>query len=904
MKTLLIIDSHSILYKSHFAFGKNPLTNSKGMVTSALYGYLRVFFQLQAQFNPDYICFTFDKSRDTFRRKLYKPYKAHRKETDPDLKEQLPFAPELIESMGFKTIMMDDYEADDLLGSIAHQFCDKDPDLRAVLITGDTDSFQLVTEQIHVGYTSSKNKKGVDIYDIKAVNEKYDGLPPKKLIQVKALQGDTADNIPGVKGVGAKTAIKLIKEYQTLENLYDHVDEIKGKLKDKIIADKELAFISQELAEIKLDIEIPFNLEDIPFELKPNDRCKELLNLFEFSSFSKKIFGDTFTIKKQEKVEVKKDYQLILKEEDLDQLFKKLHKQKIIAFDTETTSLVIHEAKLVGISFSFNEHEAYYIPIAHRYLGVPKQIKLNYLTDHLKSLFSNKDILFIAHNLKYDMKILSNYQVPFPAQFHDTMILSHCLNKSDKHGLKALVGELFDHQMLNFKEMVGKGENFSNVSIQKALDYAAADSDYCLLLYKHFMHQLKSEKNIETLINTSEIPLIKILAQMELNGIKIDSSHFNKLTIKLEKECSKLTKEIIETAGEPFNLNSPKQLGTILFEKLEIPPLKKTKSGYSTAADVLEQLAPMYPICEHILQYRHLNKLLGTYAKPLPDTTDNENNIHSSFHQAVVATGRLSSSDPNLQNIPVKSDWGKQIRKGFIPQDGFDKLVSIDYSQVELRILAQFSQDEGLIEAFKNKRDIHLETAAKVFKIDKSEVSKSQRESAKAINFGIIYGISSFGLSKQLKITMLEAKKFIDSYFEFFPKIKVFMDKSSQDATNSGYIETFLGRKRYIPELQSSNKNKIQAGSRVAVNSIIQGSAAEVIKLAMIEVDKYISSKNLKTKMLLQVHDELIFQIPLDEKNEIRKFQQIMENIVQFDLPLVCDIEWGDNWGELENYTN
>ncbi|MCJ8343997.1 DNA polymerase I, partial [bacterium] len=814
MKTLLIIDSHSILYKSHFAFGNNPLTNSQGMVTSALYGFLRVFFQLEEQFHPDYICFAFDKSRNTFRRKLYKPYKAHRKETAEDLREQLPYAPELIQSMGFKTIMMDDYEADDLLGSIAHQFCAKDEDLRAILITGDQDSFQLVTDQVHVGYTSSKNKKGVDIYKLDSIEEKY-GLPPKKLIQVKALQGDTADNIPGVKGVGAKTAIKLIKEYGTLEKLYENIGDIKGKLQEKLINDKEIAFISEQLAEIKLDIEIPFQLEDIPFIIQPNERCKELLTLFEFSNFAKKIFGDSFAVAKQEKpkVEVKKNYHLILNEEQLKELFEKLKQQKVVAFDTETTSLSIHKAKLVGVSFSYNDNEAFYIPVGHRYLGAPKQIPLDMLVDQLKDLFSNDNILFVAHNLKYDMNILSNYQIDFPKNFHDTMILSHCLSQSDRHGLKTLVENIFDFDMLNFKDMVNKDEDFSSVLVNKALDYAAADADYCFLLYKHFLKKLESEKEIQKLISTLEIPLVEVLAQMEQNGIKIDPTHFEKLTFSLEKESSRLRKEIIEVAGEEFNLNSPKQLGTILFEKLEIPPLKKTKSGYSTAADILEQLAPMNPICDLILQYRHLSKLLSTYAKPLPTTSDQDNNIHSSFHQAIVATGRLSSSDPNLQNIPVKSSWGKEIRKGFIPQEGFDKLVSIDYSQVELRILAQFSQDQSLIEAFKDKRDIHLETAAKVFKIELSEVSKSQRESAKAINFGIIYGISSFGLSKQLNISMMEAKKFIDSYFEFFPNIKTFMDDTSQAATESGYIQTLFGRKRFIPELKSSNKNKIQAGS-------------------------------------------------------------------------------------------
>ncbi|MCO4783104.1 MAG: DNA polymerase I [Candidatus Cloacimonetes bacterium] len=905
MKKLLIVDSHSVLYKSHFAFGKNPLTNSKGMVTSALYGFLRVFFQLSEQFNPDYICFAFDKSRNTFRRKLYQPYKAHRKDTADDLREQLPFAPELIQSMGLKTIMMDDYEADDLLGSISHQFCAKDEDLQAILITGDRDSFQLVTDQVHVGYTSSKNKKGVDIYDPTSIQEKYD-LPPKKLIQVKALQGDTADNIPGVKGVGEKTAIKLIKEYETLENLYDNVDQIKGKLQEKLINDKELAFVSEQLAEIKLDIEIPFKLEDIPFEIKPTPRLQELLNLFEFGSFAKKIYGEdqVLDIPVKEKVVVEKDYKLILTETELDELFDTLHQQKIIAFDTETTSLTTHEAKLVGVSFSYNDNQAYYIPLQHRYLGAPKQLKVDLFIDKLCKLFNNSDIIFVAHNLKYDANVLSNYQVPFPQNFHDTMILSHCLSGFDRHGLKFLAERLFDYEMLNFKDMVGKDENFSNVLVNKALDYAAADADYCFLLYKHFTETIGSDSSIENLINNLELPLIEVLAKMEQTGIKINPQHFESLTATLETEISKLSKEIIEIAGEDFNINSPKQLGVILFEKLEIPPLKKTKSGYSTAADILEQLAPMNPICQLILEYRHLTKLLGTYAKPLPLTRDSKGSIHSSFHQAVVATGRLSSSDPNLQNIPVRSKWGREIRKGFIPQDGFDKLVAIDYSQVELRILAQFSQDQGLIEAFKNKRDIHLETAAKVFQEDLDNVSKSQRESAKAINFGIVYGISSFGLSRQLKISMAEAKRFIDSYFAIFPNIKSFMEKTSEDGIQTGYIETLFGRKRIIPELKSSNKSKVQAGSRIAVNSIIQGSAAEVIKLAMIKVDQYIQKKNLKTKLLLQVHDELIFQMPLDEQNEIKEFQKIMENVMEFDVPLVCDIEWGDNWGELEDYTH
>ncbi|MEE2923834.1 MAG: DNA polymerase I [bacterium] len=903
MKKLLIVDSHSVLFKSYFAFIKRPLRNSKGMNTSALYGFLKTFFSLLKKFQPDHMCFAFDKSRDTFRRDLYKEYKAHRSPTPDDLVQQLPYAPRLAEAMGALTIMMDDYEADDLLGSISHQLSQINDDLEVYLITGDRDSYQLIKERVFVGYTSSKATEGVEVFDIQAINEKY-GLRPIDLIPVKALMGDSSDNIPGVRGVGEKTAIKLIKEWGDLENLYANIDQIKGKLKNKLEDDREMAYLSRDLARIKTDIKLPFKLENLRWDDNYSDELRELLIELEFYSIEEDLFGSKTTENnKSTKSLPEKNYKLIKNLQEWQKLIQEISSHKdVIAFDCETSSLKPYEAKLVGIALSMKAHTGYYIPLAHRYLGAPPQISTNQVIDDLHKLFSDESKIWIAHNLKYDMAVLRKYGLEFPVNYADTMIQSKAVMPDSRRGLKFLAENILGETRQNYEDLVAKDMCFSQIKVEDALEYAASDADNTLQLYNHFEVQLDDQIELQQMLNEIEYPLIQVLESMESTGVNLDTRYFEKLGGDLVKDSESLKQIILRDAGCEFNLNSTKQLAEVLYDKLGLPSLKQTKTGRSTATGVLERLVGQYPICAKIIEYRHLTKLLSTYVKPLPEMVDKHSKLHTNFGQAITATGRLSSTEPNLQNIPVRSEWGTRIRRGFLPSKDDWKLCAIDYSQIELRIMAELSGDQTLIEAFKNGRDIHQETASKIYEVRMDEVSKGQRESAKAINFGIIYGISAFGLSQQLDIPIASAKDFIDSYFRIFPQIYIFMNETSNRAMQDGYVSTMFGRKRPIAEFQTKNKQSIEAGKRIAVNTRIQGTAAEIIKIAMNSLHKFLHQQQLKSRLILQVHDELIFEMPSSELNHIIQLKEIMEKVCEFEVPIICDVELGDNWGDLENY--
>ena len=903
MKKLIIVDSHSILFKSYFAFIKRPLRNSKGMNTSALFGFLKTFFSLLRKFQPDYMCFAFDKSRNTFRRDLYKEYKAHRSPTPDELLQQLPYAPRLAESMGALTIMMDDYEADDLLGSISHQLSQSHDDLEIFLITGDRDSYQLIKERVFVGYTSSKAKDGVDIYDIQSVKEKY-GLQPTDLIPVKALMGDASDNIPGVKGVGEKTAIKLIKEWGNLENLYKNIDQIKGKLKNKLEDDQAMAFLSRDLARIKTDIALPFELKDLKWDDTYSDKLRELLIELEFFSIEEELFGQQ-TTKNNVSTDKppEKNYRLICNNEEWQQLVEEITTRcDLVAFDCETSSLKPYEAKLVGIALSIKANEAYYIPLAHRYLGAPSQVNTEQIIADLKKLFANDSATWIAHNLKYDMAVLRKYGLEFPKRYADTMIQSKAVLPDSRKGLKYLAQTILGETRPSYEDVVEKGMCFSQIKVEDALEYAACDADNTLQLYEYFQVELSNQETLNQMLHEIEYPLIKVLESMESTGVSLNTRYFEKLAGDLIKDSDTLKQSILVEAGCEFNLNSTKQLAEVLYDKLGLPSLKQTKTGRSTATSVLERLVEQYPICEKIIEYRHLTKLLSTYVKPLPEMVDMFSKLHTSFGQAITATGRLSSTEPNLQNIPVRSEWGTRIRRGFLPSEDNWKLCAIDYSQIELRIMAQLSEDRTLIEAFKNGRDIHQETASKIYEVPMEKITKNQRESAKAINFGIIYGISAFGLSQQLDIPITSAKDFIDSYFRIFPQIQIFMEETSNKALEDGYVTTMFGRKRPIAEFSTKNKQSIEAGKRIAVNTRIQGTAAEIIKIAMNSLYKFIQEKQLESRLILQVHDELIFEIPSSEVEQIISFKDIMEKVCAFEVPIICDVEIGNNWGDLENY--
>ncbi len=873
------------------------------MNTSALYGFLRTFFSLLKKFQPDYMCFAFDKSRNTFRRDLYKEYKAHRSPTPDELVQQLPYAPRLAQSMGALTIMMDDYEADDLLGSISHQLSQSHNDLEVFLITGDRDSYQLIKERVFVGYTSSKAADGVEIYDIQAIDEKY-GLRPNDLIPVKALMGDNSDNIPGVRGVGEKTAIKLIKEWGDLENLYENIDQIKGKLKNKLEDDQAMAYLSRDLARIKTDIALPFKLEDLKWDDTYSDELRELLTELEFFSIEEELFkSNSSENNAYEENLPAKDYRLISNDEEWQKLLEEIYANKdLIAFDCETSSLKPYEARLVGIALSTEANEAYYVPLAHRYLGVPSQISTELVISDLKKLFANDSKTWIAHNLKYDMAVLRKYGLEFPKRYADTMIQSKAIIPDSRRGLKFLAQTILGETRPTYEDVVEKGMCFSQIKVEDALEYAASDADNTLQLYKHFQVQLNNQKALHQMLHEIEYPLIEVLESMESAGVSLDTRYFEKLAGDLIKDSELLKQSILSEAGCEFNLNSTKQLAEVLYDKLGLPSLKQTKTGRSTATGVLERLVGQYPICEKIIEYRHLSKLLSTYVKPLPEMVDTQSKLHTNFGQAITATGRLSSTEPNLQNIPVRSEWGAKIRRGFLPSKDNWKLCAIDYSQIELRIMAELSGDQTLIEAFKNGRDIHQETASKIYELPMESITKNQRESAKAINFGIIYGISAFGLSQQLDIPITSAKDFIDSYFRIFPQIHMFMEDTSNKAMEDGHVTTMFGRKRPIAEFLTKNKQSIEAGKRIAINTRIQGTAAEIIKIAMNSLYKFLQDKQLESRLILQVHDELIFEMPSSELNHIIYLKEIMEKVCEFEVPIVCDVELGNNWGDLENY--
>lgn len=942
MKKLLIIDSHSILYKSHFAFSSRPLSNKSGLTTSALFGFTRAFLSTLQKFSPSHICFAFDKSRETFRRQIYTEYKAHRSATPTELKEQFPYAEKIAHSLNIPTVKLDNFEADDILGSLSANLSDKHPDLEIFLISGDRDTFQLAKDRVYIAYTSSKSPDGYIIYDADKIRTDY-GLEPIDLIQVKALQGDASDNIPGIRGIGEKTALKLIREHRNLENIYQNIELFKGALKEKLCSGRADAELSRSLAAIRQDIPIPLTLEELAWQGVFTDEFIAVMQELEFNSLLRQLnlinpiatqesqknlmppakpTGETPT-KPTDEPPAKApttaattataatatssreiETHTVLSTADWQKLWTELEQSPVIAFDVETSSLNRFTKCLIGISLSTRAFSGYYVPLHHRYLSAPKQLPESLVISDLQKLFRRTDKVFVAHNIKFDMAVLENYGLEFPAHFQDTMLLAHLLYPLEKHGLKYLTAKFLNYHRESFKEILASQKNFAEISIEVAAKYSAADAENSLQLYEMWLPELQQRPELFQLYTNVELELIKVLAKMEKYGVCIDPVHFQNLATELRVHILQLHHDIMLLSKEDFNLNSPKQLSQMLFDKLKITTagVKKTSQGYSTANDVLEKLRTAHPICALIADYRHLNKLQGTYVLPLPQNTDQNNRLHTSFSQTTVATGRLSSLEPNLQNIPVRSEWGRKIRQGFIPSKPENLLLSIDYSQIELRVLAHICADKNLQAAFHAGRDIHTETAAKVFNVSTDLVSKNMRESAKAINFGIIYGMGAFSLSNQLKIGMEQAKEFISTYFQIYPDIYQFMENTEKQAQIDGGIYTMFGRFRPIEEIKASHAGKRAGGRRIAINSRIQGSAAEIIKKAMIAVEQLLRQEKAATQIILQVHDELLFDMPKHELHLIPKCKALMEQIIECAVPLVCDVEIGRNWGELQPY--
>ncbi len=871
--TLTIIDTFGFLFRNFYALP--PLKSKKGFPTGMITGFLNFISSLGRDFETDYIVFTLDsKEKETFRKEMFKDYKANRPEAPEDLKAQLPVAINLIKNMGFKMLEIPGFESDDIIASLAKLAASKG--IKVKIVSHDKDMYQLIDDDKIVIFDPIKK---VEINEEKCI-EKF-GVHPNDFINFQALVGDSSDNIPGVKGVGVKTAAKLINQYKTLENLYDHIDEIKGALQKKLLADKENAFLSRKLVTLKTDLFDKINLEEFKYpEINPILKVADKLIDLDITSIIERVKKDGLYVKtKMPDHQIKFDAVLIENEKELFDTINKIG-DNIVAFDTETDGL--ENPNIVGFSFAFEESRAYYVPINHFYLGVSDQVSQDKALKAIQKILDKK---VIGHNLKFDFKMLKKYGLNIPIPYADTMILAWILDPDSPVGLDSVAKRYLEHQNIKFKEIIGKRKNFSEVNTHEAAKYAAEDAIISLKLYETLKNRLWDEVKWD--IESIEMPFVNLLIDLESQGIKLDIEYMQKLQKKVTAKLADLTEEIYTLSGQQFNIKSPKQLSHILFDVLKLPAKKKTKTGYSTDEKVLNSLKHAHPIMEKLLEYRKFDKLLNTYITPLQEYAKKDKNgkIYTNFLQTGTATGRLSSKNPNLQNIPTATDIN--IRDAFIAEKEF---VSLDYSQIELRLLAHFSKDTHLVNAFLEDKDIHLETAVKIFGKEKA---KEYRPVAKSINFGLIYGMGSKKLSETINVSVKEAKEFIEKYFASFPTVKTFIEKTKADAREKGYVETLLKRRRFF-DFNSVNARMIANFERESVNTIFQGSAADIIKKAMLEI----KTKFPKSKMLLQIHDELIFEI--DSHEEAYEYQKIMQNVFNLEVPLKVGISFGKRWGELK----
>ncbi len=881
-KRLFLIDGNSFCYRAFYAI--RALTNSKGFPTNAIYGFVTMLNKIVKDNSPDMLAVAFDMKGPTFRHKRYEDYKIQRKPMPDDLVAQMPHIKETVAAYNIPVFELEGYEADDVLATIAKKAEEKD--IETFIVTGDKDALQIVNSHIKV---YSTHKEGL-IYDAQKVKEEY-GVEPGRMIDIMALMGDAIDNIPGVKGIGEKTAVELISEFGSLDELYKNIDKVKGEARKKILAEnKESAYLSRELA--VLDEKVPLNIDFKELELKEPDRPKllELFREFEFKALLKEVTP---------KGTLKSVYELITEEKAFDKLIEKLKGLKEFAFDFETTSVDPMLARPVGVSFSWDVGQAYYVPMNRNFTAEGT-------LSALKPIFENEKIKKIGQNIKYEYIVLANHGIELKGISFDTMVASYVVNPSKlNHNLEDISLEYLSHKMTTpITDLLGKGKNtitMDQVDVQKVSDYCCEDSDVTLRL-KNILAGEIAQRSLDKLFDDVEIPLIEVLAEMEINGVAIDKKYLAELSGQMEKRLDKLTKEIYEMAGEEFNINSPKQLSKILFEKLKLPIVKRTKTGISTNEEVLVKLSTEHKLPKKLLEYRELAKLKSTYVDSLPELINPKTGrVHTSFNQTVTATGRLSSSEPNLQNIPIKTDEGKKIRKAFIPSEPGRVLLSADYSQIELRILAHLSGDKQLITAFKEGNDVHAFTASLVFGVAEKDVTPGMRSMAKTVNFGVIYGMSPYGLSQSLGIDVNKAKEFIDSYFERYPDVKGYLEALIAEARGKGFVSTILGRRRYIPEINNQNAQIRQFAERTAINAPIQGSAADVIKVAMIAIAEALEKSGMKTKMTMQVHDELVFDVPEEElAKAVKIVREGMEEVIKLKVSVEAHIEVGKNWLEME----
>ena len=918
MNKLFLLDAYALIYRAYYAFIKNPRINSKGLNTSAVMGFVNTLNEILTKEQPTHIGVAFDHGK-TFRDEAFPAYKAQREETPEDIKASVPIIKEIIQAMHIPVLQVDGFEADDVIGTLATKA--GKAGITTYMLTPDKDYGQLVSDNVFM--FRPRHGGGYETMGPKEVCEKYALSSTTQVIDLLALMGDSADNFPGCPGVGPKTAAKLIGEFGSIDNMLDNSSKIKGKLREKVEAAVDDIRMSKFLATIRTDVPIELDLDSLKVEEPDTARLAEIFTELEFKSlldkFVKKLQQQQKVVNQQLDLFAENPtnyavnaefssfeslkttphkYKLIETEEDAHKLFDFFITKQILCLDTETTSINPIDAELVGLSFSVEEGKAFYVAVP------AEREKAERIVNIFKPLYESTEILKIGQNIKYDMEVLMNYGVRLAAPMFDTMLAHYVLQPEQKHNMDILAETLLNYQTIHIDELIGsKGKsqkNMRDLSPADICDYAAEDADITLRLYNVLKPRLK-EADVEDLFYNIEMPLVPVLAEMEMNGVLLDTNALAETSKVLTERMKQIEKEIYDLAGHEFNIASPKQVGEVLFGEMKIiDKPKKTKTGqFVTSEEVLLQLRSKAPIVDHILEHRGLKKLLGTYVDALPKLINpHTGHIHTSFNQAVTATGRLSSSDPNLQNIPVRGEEGKEIRKCFIPEPGC-LFFSADYSQIELRVMAHLSGDKNMIEAFREGYDIHAATAARIYKEDINDVTRDQRTKAKRANFGIIYGITVFGLAERLEISRDEAKQLIDGYFETFPQVHAYMDKAKELAREHGYAETFFHRRRYLPDITSHNATVRNFAERNAINAPIQGSAADIIKIAMVRIFERFRREGIKSKMILQVHDELNFSVLPEEKERVEKIAlEEMQNAYPLQVPLVADSGWGENWLE------
>ncbi|MEN9444759.1 MAG: hypothetical protein RIS47_1649 [Bacteroidota bacterium] len=925
-KKLFLFDAYALIYRAHFAFIQNPRINSKGINTSAVLGFANTLEEVFRKEKPTHAAVAFDTPDPTFRHKMYDQYKAQRPPMPEDIQIAVPYIRKYLAALNIPIVEMSGWEADDVVGTLAHQAAEQGFDV--YMMTPDKDYCQLVKENVWIYKPKSKGKE-VEIWGIPEVCEAYNISDPIQIIDVLSLWGDASDNVPGADGVGEKGSKEIIGKYGSVDAMYAHINDFKGKKKDKILASKDNVYRALQL--ITIDTKVPVQFDEALFSLKdPNKpELKLLLEELEFRALATRLLGTSDAPPQQAglfdtlpgfgapaqtdepaaeelptsfatSTEWPHEYILVNDADAIHALIKSLELTTEFCFDTETTGTDVHTAELVGMSFCWEAHKAYYIPVP------ANQQEAHNLLSYFKPIFANNAIGKIGQNIKFDLQMLASYGVEIAGKLFDTMIAHYLLEPDMRHNMNALSENYLGYSPIKIETLIGeKGKSqgtMRDVPLDKIAEYAAEDADITWQLAQIFRTRLEKE-NLLALFNQIEMPLIPVLAKMERTGVCINTPALADYAVELQHDIQTLEAELIEMAGEPFNPASPKQLGEILFDKLKLDPMaKKTEKSnqYATNEKVLQKLSTKHPIINKILDYRELRKLLSTYVEALPLlVNERTGRVHTSYNQAVAATGRLSSTDPNLQNIPVRTTKGRELRKAFIPSDAAHQLLSADYSQIELRIIAHLSGDSNMVEAFRNGYDIHAATAAKIYNIPIEEVSREMRSNAKGANFGIVYGISSFGLAENLGISRTEAKMLIDGYFANYPGVKVYMDKCVATAREHGYVSTLMGRKRYLPDINSANGMGRGMAERNAINAPIQGSAADIIKLAMIRIDAEFTAQNIQSTMTMQVHDELVFDVLETEIDTVKEIViRQMEAAVALSVPLTAEAGIGHNWLE------